>query len=94
MENDFKMTCTTGEGSGGSEATFEVTDFPLCLASVYETDQAAIDGAIDIQFKDDMFDSEQLDETQDWTWIGSGAVMAASIRVSVETVLALWWYLI
>jgi hypothetical protein len=93
VEEDFKMTCTTGEGIGSDEATFQVKGFPLCLASVCEHDPAEIDGAIDIQFKDAMFDSEKLDEAKDWTCIGSGAMMAASTRVAVGTVLALWWYL-
>jgi hypothetical protein len=94
MEKNFKMTCTPGEGSGGSEAAFEVTDFPLCLASVCDIDQAAIDGAIATHFRDEMLDSDNLDNSQDWTCTRSVAVKAASIRVSVGTVLALWWYLI
>jgi hypothetical protein len=90
VDEDFKMTCTTGDGS--DEATFEVIAFRLCLASVCKDNEAEIDGAINIQFKDQMFEWKHLDEAQDWTCIGSG-VMATSIRVAVGAALALWWHL-
>jgi hypothetical protein len=90
VDEDFKMTCTTGNGS--DEATFEVINFRLCLASVCKDNEVAIDGAINIQFNDQMLDSKHLDEAQDWTCIGSG-VIATSIRVAVGAALALWWHL-
>lgn len=94
VSDDLQMTCTFGEGTASSnEAIFEVVNFRSCLASACEDNQAAIDSATSSQFKDQMFESKQLDEAHDWTCsIGSGAV-AMSIQAAVGAALALWWHL-
>jgi hypothetical protein len=91
----FEMTCTVDEGNTQDKASFEVLDYSVCLASVCgnsNTNAAAKEETIYLRFKDQMLDEKNLDETKDWTCIGSGA-MAVSIRVAVGAVFALWWNL-